>query len=376
MTEERFSLKDHLFNRERVQYLAGLFQASAPSFDAALFTDQVMADLAPLELKQRITLIAEVLERHLPREFDQAAGAITAALPPPLDPTKTDDDFGSFIFAPLGEYVVRNGLSERHFATSIALLKELTQRFSVEYAIRHFLNAFPAETMAELAQWARDDHYHVRRLVSEGTRPQLPWGKKISLSVMAPLPLLDVLHADGTRFVTRSVANHLNDIAKTNPALVIATLEGWHALERQQPEELNWMTRHALRTLIKQGEPNAMALLGYSTDPAVVAGPVEMNARSVKIGESVEFEITLKATEDAPLIVDFVIDLVKSNGSSAPKVYKLKQLEMQAGQSITLRKRHKFVKGATTFTYYPGAHSLHIQLNGKRVATGHFDLVD
>ena len=154
---------------------------------------------------------------------------------------------------------------------ALDLLHAATQRFSMEFYIRPFLNRWPKETLARLALWARDDNYHVRRLVSEGTRPKLPWAKAVKLSTDQRLPFLDALHADGTRFVTRSVANHLNDLAKEEPATVVTVLKDWAKQGRQTPKELAWMTRHALRTLIKDGDAGALAVLGYRSDVRVTA---------------------------------------------------------------------------------------------------------
>jgi 3-methyladenine DNA glycosylase AlkC len=61
----------------------------------------------------------------------------------------------------------------------------------------------------------------VRRLVSEGSRPRLPWGLQLKALVADPsptLPLLRALQDDPSEYVRRSVANHLNDIAKDHPA--------------------------------------------------------------------------------------------------------------------------------------------------------------
>ncbi len=103
----RFSLKDHLFNREKTEYLGELFAANDSEFSKKAFVSSVMKKLPALELKQRIVLIAEVLESHLPDHFPAAVERMMGSLPPPLDESKTDDDFGDFIFAPLGEFVVR-----------------------------------------------------------------------------------------------------------------------------------------------------------------------------------------------------------------------------------------------------------------------------
>ena len=220
-----FSLKDQLFNRGKVRYLSELLSAAAPQFDDRGFVKTTMKGFKQLELKERIVQIAATLEKFLAPDYRTAVKHIVSALPPPLDPKKNDDDFGDFIFAPFGEYVVRNGLEKKYLKTSLRTIKELTKRFSMEDAIRSFINAHTSETLAVLDKWATDTNYHVRRLVSEGTRPLLPWSKRLSIEVTTPLPLLDKLHADSTRYVTRSVANHLNDIAKSNPKVVLETLE-------------------------------------------------------------------------------------------------------------------------------------------------------
>ncbi len=363
MAETRgFSLKDHLFNDDTVAYLAGLFAARNAAFQEQAFVDQVMARLPELELKQRVVMIAEILENHLPKDFSSAAKAIENALPPPLDPTKNDDDFGRFIFAPLGEIVARNGLGAADLAVSFHLLEELTKRFSVEFPIRHFLNAWPDETLAQMTLWAESDNYHVRRLVSEGTRPSLPWGLKVGLAVNAGLPFLDRLHSDPTRFVTRSVANHLNDIAKKDPDLVVETLRRWQALERQDPAELDWMTRHALRTLVKRGHSGALDLLGYQQYPQVVLSEIAFTPidGQVAIGDQLGFAVEIAAERDERLLVDFVVDFVKTDGSRKPKVFKLKQVEIKAGERLVLSKKHRFLGNATTFKVLPGMHRLSI----------------
>lgn len=371
-----FSLKDQLFNRNRVQYLADLFVSADDHFDASDFVRETMKRLTKLDLKERIVHIAETLERYLASDYRIAAGQITTALPPPLDPARTDDDFGDFIFAPLGEFVVRNGIAKKHLALSLETLKALTQRFSMEDAIRAFINTHTDETLREMENWSIDSSYHVRRLVSEGTRARLPWSRRLSIDIKKPLPLLDALHADRTRYVTRSVSNHLNDIAKTHPMLVLETLERWRQGGKQNPSELQWMSRHALRTLVKQGHREALLFLGFEPNPGIAVSGFVIQSASVKPGDALVFLFTVKALRDATLVVDYVIDFVKANGTLAPKVHKLKQLSLKKGESVTLKKRHVLRANATTYTLYPGTHHVTLQINGKLFGTCSFDLLD
>lgn len=365
-------MKDDLFNRQTVGRLAAEFE-SAGVFKASPFVTQVMAGLAPLELKARIAWIAQVLADHLPRDFPAAAEAIKTALPAPLDPTLTDDDFGHFIHAPLGVYVENHGIAD-HAALSLDLLEEITKRFSMEFSIRAFLNAHEGATLERMQDWTNDENYHVRRLVSEGTRPKLPWGQSVKLTSAQTLPLLDKLHADPTRYVVRSVANHLNDITKFAPDAVLGQLAGWSASTMQSPKELQWMTKHALRSLVKSGHAGAMQHLGYKPDAAVTITDFAITPDALQIGGAAEVTCTLTATNQTPVIVDYVIDYVKANGTTAPKVSKFKVLDLKPDTPTPIKKRHVFKGDATTFKLYPGAHRVHLQINGQIRASLPFTL--
>ncbi|MGI3168147.1 hypothetical protein ACRARG_03280 [Pseudooceanicola sp. C21-150M6] len=366
-----YSLKDQLFNAEKVGYLAGLFRQVDPGFDPQ-FEARCLSRFPELELKARIAWIADCLIPALPEHFPAAADLIEAALPPPLDPSLKDDDFGDFIFCSLGDYAVLRGL-EQHRDRALDLLEALTQRFSMEYAIRFFINRWPGESFARLEQWAGHDSYHVRRLVSEGTRPKLPWGQGIATAPDLPLPLLDRLHADGTRFVTRSVANHLNDITKSDPDTVLDRLSAWQGEGRQTPAELEWMTRHALRGLVKAGDPRALALLGYRADAPLTAS-LRLAAETVAIGQVLEVKAEISSPEDLPVIVDYVLTFHRPTGRPGRKVFKLKQTAVSAGRALKLAKRHPLKGDATTFRLHPGPHRVELQVNGRICASADFNL--
>lgn len=368
-----FSLKDQLFNAESIGDLAVEYAAGVPGFDAEGFQAQVMSGLAERELMERLEWIADCLEPRLAPDFPDMADQIKAALPPKLDPSKTDDDFGRFIHAVPGILAVRHGL-EKHRERALDLLYTATQRFSMEFYVRPFLNQWPEETWARLERWVCDDNYHVRRLVSEGTRPSLPWAKKIEIDPSRPLVLLDQLHADPTRFVTRSVANHLNDISKFNPDAVIERLRLWAKMERQNNKELAWITRHALRTLIKKGHPDALGLLGYVQDIPLTAF-LKVGRTPICIGENLDLSAEISADLDVPVLVDYVMHFHRPNGRAGRKVFKWKQAKVTAGQSLTLQKAHKLKGNATTFTLHPGAHRVELQVNGQKVAEAEFTLL-
>ncbi|MEP2532851.1 hypothetical protein [Shimia sp.] len=355
--------------------LATEFSAGVDGFDAGDFHKEVVAGLHGRELMERLEWIADCVAPRLSTDFDTMADQLEAAMPSRLDTRLQDDDFGRFIHAVPGILAVRHGL-EKHRDRSLDLIYEATQRFSMEFYIRPFLNRWPDETMARLGEWAEDENYHVRRLVSEGTRPKLPWAKKLTLDPLAPLPFLDRLHADPTRYVTRSVANHLNDIAKISPPEVVNRLQDWAQKKAQSQKELDWMTRHATRTLVKQGDSDALALLGFRPDAPVDLSGLSMANQKVRIGEALEFSISLSTQSDTPVpvLVDYLITFARPNGRTGQKVYKLKQGKITPLGSLSLSKKHPLKGNATTFTLHPGPHRLAVQVNGRIVGDIDFEL--
>ena len=176
-----FSLKDHLFNAESLRDFADEMSTGIPGFDADAYHATTLAGFAERELLQRLDWMADCLEPYLPADFNEMAARLEAALPPPLDLQHTDNDFGRFIHAVPGILAVRHGL-EHHHDRALDLLYAATKRFSMEFYIRPFINRWPDLTLARLEDWAGDANYHVRRLVSEGTRPKLPWARKVDLT--------------------------------------------------------------------------------------------------------------------------------------------------------------------------------------------------
>lgn len=374
-SEPSFSLKDRLFNPQKVAYLSKRVLNAHPGFPSRDFEKAVMAKLPALELKERIRHIRETLRLFLPGDYARAVDILLRALPEPCDPTLTDDDFGDFIFAPFGDFVAHYGRQKQHLAFSLEALKEITKRFSAEDAIRYFINDFPDPTLATMGRWVEDPHYHVRRLCSEGLRPKLPWSQKISLDPRRAWPLLDKLFCDSTRFVTRSVANHLNDVSKFDPDLVLNTLKAWKASGLQREEEMNYIIRHSLRTLVKRGHPKTLAFLGFSKNPGVTLGAFKISRSRVKLGQSLEFSFSLASKKNADVVVDYRIEFASASGKRRKKVFKLKILRLEKGSSVTLKKAYALKPAMTTLKIVPGKHRLAIQVNGTDLAQRDFWVV-
>lgn len=370
-----FSLKDQLFNSDKVNYLATLISQTFPDFTQQSFHQDVIAAFPRLELKERIAHITACLHQHLPDDYQGALEIILQSLPPELDPNKTDDDFGDFIFAPLSLFVALHGCEPEHLNISLNALKEITKRFSAEYAIRYFINAFPDETFVFLLDCAGDDNYHVRRWASEGTRPKLPWAQKLISNYRQPLPILEALYADKTRYVTRSVANHLNDISKVEPNLVIETLQRWIKSQRQTEQEMAFITKHALRSLIKQGDQTALQLIGFGGKPDITVKEFSTSTPKVRVGEALEFSLDICSHKPQKLLVDYLMCFASNGTKKAQKVFKIKQLELAAGEVVSLKKKHP-MRLMTTRRLMLGKHEIVLQINGQTFGSLDFELVE
>jgi 3-methyladenine DNA glycosylase AlkC len=367
-----------LLDAIRVQSLGHHLQRVAPAFDRPRFEALALAGLDALELKARAMHIADALEATLPQAFEAGAQWLERALAP-VRPGEALEDLqtgpqglAGWVLWPAGEWVARRGLDTP--ARALEMLHALTQRFTAEWAIRPLLLHHPALTLATLQHWCSDPSPHVRRLVSEGSRPRLPWGMQLRPLIADPSPTLALLAAlqdDPSPYVRRSVANHLNDIAKDHPVVVADWL-------RQHlpgaPAERRALLRHASRTLIKAGDAEVLRLWGQGT-PLEGRATLQTTPGEIALGETVTLSATLTSLARQPqaLVVDYVVHHVKANGRTSPKVFKGWSLTLAPGEVRTLVKRHA-VRPVTTRVYHPGAHRVALQVNGAVVAEDGFVL--
>lgn len=372
--EKQFSLKDLLFNEKKVKQLASEIKAVYPEFTANVFVRSVLKDFPEQELMERLRGIRDNLREFLPKNYNQALAIILEALPEELDETKSDNDFGDFIYAPYPYFVATYGCTKTHINISLSALRELTKRFSAEGALRDFLNAFPKETLIAVEKWSKDKNYHVRRLASEGTRPNLPWAKKIKTDPAQMESILTTLHQDKTRYVVRSVANHVNDLTKVNPKLALKLLKQWKRDKKQTPKELDYLIRHSLRSLIKTGNSEALALLGFDTKSIKIT-QFKLKSKEVKVGGNLDFSFVIHSTDTSPqnILLDYVIYFLKANGKLAPKTFKLGKVVLQPKSKLVIKKSHP-IRKMSTRTLYSGVHELRLQINGQSLGKKKFHL--
>lgn len=371
---ENFQIRD-VFNSQVVNAMAERIEASYPGFDISGFKQIINPELPDLTYSERLQLITNALERFLPKDFPTATKIIVDSLLPPYGTDNLEEGYDRFIVATKAAFIGRNGLD--HFDISMNALYEITKRLTSEWGIRSFLIKYPDQSLSVLKKWATDEDPHVRRLVSEGSRPFLPWGKKLVQFEKDPEPtlaLLEYLKNDPSEYVRRSVANHLNDHSKNHPDRVVETLSRW---QQEHPgKNMTRLIKHATRTLLKQGHPGAMELLGFKKGAAVKVTQLKAEP-SVMIGNYLNFSFDLVSTGTSPqaLMIDYMIYYQKANGSLSPKVFKLSTKELKPGQQMSFKKRQSF-KIITTRTFHTGLHRLGIQVNGEEMAAVEFELLN
>ena len=341
-----------------------------PAFAEAAFVRQANTGLAPLSLTERAAHIADAMRTHLPDDFAKAGRILLKSLGARHAGT---DTFGMapFKYLPHTIYVAAHGLG--HFELSMQLQYEITQRFTAEFSIRAFLNTHPEDTMARLTQWSTDADPHVRRLVSEGTRPRLPWAPRLRHFQKDPtqvLALLEVLKDDPELYVRRSVANNMNDIAKDHPDLVVDRCRQW--LVGATPER-RWIVSHALRSLVKSGHQGALALLGAGMAPKVTINNIRITPKRLPLGGTVTITASVSSASSKvqDLLIDYAVHYVKADGRTSPKVFKLKRISLGRGDEVPIRITIKLAD-LTTRKHYPGRHAVELRINGRAFPLGVF----
>jgi 3-methyladenine DNA glycosylase AlkC len=361
------AFKDMFFKRIFFDDLAAAIASLCPAFDTAAFVERIYDDQwEERELKGRLRHSTRVLHDLLPPDYRVALGLLRQ-----IAPTMHHHDFARMIFS---DFVEVYGLAD--WEASLPALEQFTQQISAEFAVRPFIAQDPAKMMAQMLAWAQHENPDVRRLASEGCRPRLPWGMALTGLQADPLPILPVLEHlkdDPSESVRLSASNNLNDISKDHPDLVIEIARRWLA---GGTPEIRTIVNHALRTLVKRGNTEALELLGYAGGDAFAVKNLQIGLDVVPIGGQAVFSFDVESLSDAPqkLMIDYVVHHVRANGELTPKVFKLTKRELEPGATITITKRHSFAP-VTTRRYYPGRHALEVQVNGARCGRCEFDLV-
>jgi 3-methyladenine DNA glycosylase AlkC len=352
-------LKD-LLSAENAKIIGKAIAGAHEDFSLGRFQRGLAAALEPLELKPRVLHLADRLSEQLPQDPRGRFAILVRGM--------ELGDLRGFLVWPLTEIVARHGEEPTHFKPAMDALREMTRRFTAEFAIRPFLKSQPQRTLELLGKWCANPCEHVRRLVSEGTRPFLPWGGNLPEMLEEPFPtlgLLDQLHADPSDYVRLSVSNHLNDLSKRHPDLVIGLLKKWR---EAAPADLRLekLSRHACRTLIKAGHPGALALHGYGSTRSLVLEDCTLSPRNLVLGGALEYRLRIRntSTKAQKVLFDYAIHHRKANGTLSPKVFKGRSGIIEPRGVWEIQGRH-VIRPVTTRVYHAGLHRFEPLINGR-----------
>ena len=355
--------------------IAAMIERVHPVFPTRAFVEQALRSYEDLELMPRARHIARALGDHLPADYPEALDIVLRSIGPPVD-SAMGQGMAPFLYLPHTYWVAERGLG--HLDASVRAMHAITQRFSFEFGIRPFIERHPHEMLAVLERWCADPNVHVRRLVSEGTRPRLPWASRLRVFERDPRPviaLLERLRDDPDEYVRRSVANHLNDLGRADPALLVDVCTRW---AEDAPPARARLIRHALRTLVKRGDPHALTVLGYGVRAKVALQRASIEPSRAPIGGAVTvaFELASEARRMQRVLVDLRVTYAGARaGADRTKVFKLDAGELEPGGTMAFGKRLS-LRQMSTRTHYPGVHRVEALVNGAAIELGVFEVVE
>ena len=345
-------LKDRL-NYDSIREFALTIQSAYSPFQVDEFLKSVMDETwGSLELKARGRKICLNLGEFLPADYCTAIGVIDEVV-------AKCDGFFCIIFP---DFVEVYGQDEIHWDISMKALERYTQYSSSEWAVRLFIIKDEGRMMEQMRSWSKHENEHVRRLASEGCRPQLPWAQSLPSFKKDPtpiLPILEQLKTDPSQYVRNSVANNINDISKTHPDLIMKLAKEWHG----KNEATDWIIKHGLRTLLKKGNRDALAVFGFSDAASVEVSGFALETPAITLGEDLSFSFEITAKEATKVRLEYGIDYVKSNGKRSRKIFQISEVSLKENQRKPYTKKHSFAD-ASTRKHYPGTHTVTLIVNG------------
>lgn len=269
----------------------------------------------------------------------------------------------NFPYIFVNDIVSKAGLED--FDTSMRILEKTTVFSSAEFAIRFYYQNHFVPTLKQMQIWSKHKEPYVRRLASEGSRPLLPWGigiPEIKRNPEVHLPILKQLWNDENEVVRRSVSNHLNDISKINPDLVLEFCKNRFGVSAILDKNL----KHALRGLLKKGNQDALSFFSYDTKWKPKDFQFYLKQKKIKIGDSLEFTIEFqqKSKESKMIRMEYKIGFLLANKTFGYKIFKISEKLIPPNENVKIIKKHSF-KLITTRDYYPGVHTISIVFNGR-----------
>lgn len=352
-----------LYDENYLSLLSKNIKKFYDSFDENGFKKAIFNKLwKDKELKQRMRHISLTLGSFLSKDYEENIGILKKT----FSQMNYDYSLENMIFQ---DFVEVYGID--NFNISMDALKHFTINSSSEFAIRRFIIKYPKESLNIIKEFVKDEDEHIRRLVSEGIRPRLPWAitlEKFKKEPKEVLEILELLLDDESKYVQKSVANNLNDISKDNPKILIKFIKK----HINKSKNINWILKHGSRTLLKTSNIEVLKLFGYQNISHINLSNFQVS-NSVNIAEDLDFSFVLSSKKDlGKLRVEYAIEFVRLKDKSSKKVFKIAESDYKIKQK-EFKKTYSFRK-ITTRKYYAGIHTLFIIINGEVLAQKKFNL--
>jgi 3-methyladenine DNA glycosylase AlkC len=238
------------YNADCAKLLSQKIKPFYPDFKEKSFISYIDQNVSDKEFSGRMDIFVNAFEQYLPNTYEHNINLFEKILGPELQQETGMFSEGWWLW-PIGRYVEKHGIE--NIKLSLSFIKELTKRFTGEYAIRPLLANKPKETIKTMIKWSKDKNVHVRRLASEGVRISLPWSKKLYVVVEDfenYKILLTNLKNDTSKFVQKSVGNNLNDLYKEFPEKANEIIKEWN--KDNPTKETQWIIKHGLRSTKKK----------------------------------------------------------------------------------------------------------------------------
>jgi 3-methyladenine DNA glycosylase AlkC len=275
----------------------------------------------------------------------------------------------SLAFIVFPDFVENFGLDDFDF--SMSALEFFTEFGSSEFAVRQFIKSDQKRALNLIKKWTKSKNVHIRRLASEGIRPMLPWGEALIEFKKDPasiIKILEELKFDREIYVQKSIANNLNDISKNHPEVVLDLMAKW-----SKQEVAPSLIKHALRTLLKKGNKQALSLIGvkHSENYSIQSFALQKNV--VKMLGDLVFDFALENKEPgAKIRLEYALYFLKQNQSHFKKIFQITTKNFALGK-FSFSKKHSF-REITTRKYNAGLHMISLVVNGIEIKKLQFEL--
>ncbi|MFT5601057.1 MAG: 3-methyladenine DNA glycosylase AlkC [Flavobacteriales bacterium] len=360
-----------VINKEFFKKITPFIREVYPPFDGEKFIKDIFCnEWKDFELKQRTKHTTLTLAKHFPSDFIASAEILKLLV---QNKEMQGDQLNELACLFIPDFIAEYGMN--HIEKSLDALEVITPVATAEFAIRPFIIAHEKMVMKRIMNWATHPNQHVRRLASEGSRSRLPWGMAIPSFKNNPsplLPLLELLKNDESEYVRRSVANNINDITKDNPEVSLAIANKWIG----ETENTDKLIKHALRTLLKRGNKEALALFDLGYDTSLKVTEAKLLTPKVRVGESAEMQFTFmnSSTKKRNVRMEYAIYFLLNNGKYGKKIFKISERKFDVKEQKVVTKMHSF-RVITTRTFYPGIHKIAPVINGFEFPDFEFELI-